>query len=90
MVNTKRELKDSLLQRGQRGTRDQESVQARRNSGKGDVDTLLDDLRGEGLVAVPQKPTTDMIIAGSRAADVSPGVVMAIYQAMLAATEKER
>jgi len=46
-------------------------------------DNLRNSLRGEGLVAVPQKPTTEMIIAGSRAGDISPAQVTAIYQAML-------
>lgn len=77
------------MQRVQRGGRDQESVPSRRNGGKAEMETLVEDLRDEGLVPVPQKPTTEMIIAGARAGDVSPGVVMAIYQAMLAATELE-
>lgn len=77
------------MQRVQRTGREQEGASSRRNGGRSEIETLLDDLRGEGLVAVPQKPTTEMIIAGSRAADVSPGVVMAIYQAMLGASEVE-
>lgn len=47
------------------------------------VDDLRNGLRTEGLVAVPQKPSTEMIIAGSRAGDISPSQVTAIYQAML-------
>jgi len=48
---------------------------------------LEEQLRREGLVAVPQKPSTEMIIAGSRAGDISPGAVMAVYQAMLKEAE---
>lgn len=52
------------------------------------IDDLRSGLRGEGLVAVPQKPTTEMIIAGSRAGDISPSQVTAIYQAMLRVAEE--
>lgn len=52
------------------------------------LDELEEQLRREGLVAVPQKPSTGMIIAGSRAGDISPGAVMAVYQAMLKEAEE--
>lgn len=51
------------------------------------LDDLEEQLRREGLVAVPQKPSTEMIIAGSRVGDISPGAVMAVYQAMLKEAE---
>jgi len=44
---------------------------------------IRNELSRQGLVAVPQKPSTEMIIAGSRIGDISPQAVMALYQAML-------
>lgn len=48
-----------------------------------DLGDVRDELLRQGLVPVPQKPSTAMIIAGSRIGDISPQAVMALYQAML-------
>jgi len=48
---------------------------------------MVSALGESGLTAVPIKPTTEMLTAGSRAGDVSVEAVWRIYQAMIAAAE---
>lgn len=46
---------------------------------------VVEAMGSAGLVAVPVKPTTDMLTAGARAGGVSIETVWKIYRAMIAA-----
>lgn len=67
-------MQSSLIRR-YRGDRQEPSAR--------ELGGLRAELQREGLVAVPQKPSTEMIIVGSRIGEISPQAVVALYQAML-------
>ncbi len=48
---------------------------------------MVDTMAGTGLTAVPVKPTTEMLLAGSRAGGVGVETVWTIYMAMLRAID---